>query len=186
MSAVALEIAAAAVAALLCGTLVEYWLHRLMHHRRFRKWKLGRRHAGHHKNGWGKGVLPEFLEYNGAVILAPLAFLVSWQAGVTFAVCSVAYAFFAAYAHQVQHEDPRLCFWMRMPVHFVHHRCNQWTVNFGIAVDWWDRVFGTYEATDWRALVDHDRPVPRPWQVHWRRWRPDPAPPRPARPHPAR
>jgi hypothetical protein len=38
----------------------------------------------------------------------------------------------------------------------VYH---QWHHNFGVTVDWWDHVFGTYKEMPW------DRP-PNP--VHWR------------------
>ena len=33
-----------------------------------------------------------------------------------------------------------------------------WKANFGITVDWWDRVFGTYEKVEWRrekSMRDH-------------------------------
>ena len=59
------------------------------------------------------------------------------------------YAAAAAYAHQVQHEKPELCFWMPLPVHHLHHHGKMWHHNFGILVDWWDRVFGTYKKVEW-------------------------------------
>ena len=34
-----------------------------------------------------------------------------------------------------------------MPVHYIHHRHQQWRENFGIGVDLWDRLFGTYQPT---------------------------------------
>ena len=51
---------------------------------------------------------------------------------------------FAAYAHQAQHEWPELVFWMHPPVHTVHHKFGMWKKNFGIGVDVWDKVFGTF------------------------------------------
>jgi sterol desaturase/sphingolipid hydroxylase (fatty acid hydroxylase superfamily) len=49
----------------------------------------------------------------------------------------------AAYAHQIQHANPGLVFWMKRPVHRLHHAGTKG--NYGILVDWWDRLFGTYE-----------------------------------------
>jgi sterol desaturase/sphingolipid hydroxylase (fatty acid hydroxylase superfamily) len=63
---------------------------------------------------------------------------------------SFAYAAFAAYAHQIQHEWPELVFWMHPPVHTVHHNYEMWKKNFGIGVDVWDKIFGTYERVEWR------------------------------------
>ena len=47
------------VSAFLIGTLVEYFVHRLMHDRRL----LGKKHAEHHRDGWGQGWLGEFGDY---------------------------------------------------------------------------------------------------------------------------
>jgi len=38
---------------------------------------------------------------------------------------------------------------MKMPVHYVHHKYGMWHHNFGLAVDWWDHVFGTYKPVEW-------------------------------------
>lgn len=83
-------------------------------------------------------------------------FLFSWQIGVCCTLGGIAYATFAAYAHQLQHDNPARCDWMEMPVHTVHHQYNQWHHNFGLAVDWWDRVFGTYQLKQWHAPSDEN------------------------------
>jgi sterol desaturase/sphingolipid hydroxylase (fatty acid hydroxylase superfamily) len=48
----------------------------------------------------------------------------------------------------VQHEKPELVFWLPRPVHHLHHSQKMWHHNFGILVDFWDRVFGTYKPVD--------------------------------------
>lgn len=159
--------AAAAVSFVLAvgvGTFVEYWGHRLMHHNLV----LKRRHARHHAHGSGQGWLGEFRDYvTPSLAIAWVGFLHSTAAGVGFLAGAVGYACLAAYAHQLQHEQPRRVFWMQQPVHAVHHYYAEWHHNFGITVDWWDRVFGT-----WRA---HE-PVPEllalgegkgPFAIHW-------------------
>jgi sterol desaturase/sphingolipid hydroxylase (fatty acid hydroxylase superfamily) len=39
---------------------------------------------------------------------------------------------------------------MIRPVHFIHHKNHMWHTNFGIGVDIWDRVFGTYRLVEWK------------------------------------
>jgi sterol desaturase/sphingolipid hydroxylase (fatty acid hydroxylase superfamily) len=153
------------LAGFLVGSLVEYWGHRLMH----RGVLLARTHARHHAENRGKGVLPEFLHYLlGTCFLLPLGFLVSIPAGWGWLGGTVLYAFFSAYGHQLQHDNPARCFWMpRMPVHHVHHRDGLHDRNFGLAVDWWDRVFGTYELRAWETpelLAGRSRPL---WDLRW-------------------
>jgi sterol desaturase/sphingolipid hydroxylase (fatty acid hydroxylase superfamily) len=152
------------VVALFVGTLVEYVVHRLMHSRKM----LALKHAEHHRDGWGQGFLGEFWDYLfgvTAVLAAGFALcyfgLDSLQAGVGFIAGGVVYAALAAYAHQLQHERPELVFWLRRPVHHLHHTHHMWHNNFGILVDFWDRVFGTYKAVEVPAEVNR-----RPWS--WR------------------
>lgn len=155
----------AVLAGFLVGSLVEYWGHRLMH----RGVILARAHANHHATNEAKGVVPEFLHYLlGTFFLLPLGFLLSLPAGWGWLVGSVFYAFFSAFGHQLQHDNPTACFWMRrMPVHFVHHRHGLSDANFGLAVDWWDRVFGTYRRLEWRT-DELERDAGRPiWDVKW-------------------
>ena len=135
------------VSAFLIGTLVEYLVHRLMHDRRL----LGKKHAEHHRDGWGQGWLGEFGDYFlPTVLVIWVGFLYSIGAGIGWALGGFVYAALAAYAHQLQHEYPDLVFWMPRPVHTLHHKHHMWKNNFGILVDWWDRVFGTYKYVEWK------------------------------------
>ncbi len=148
------------LAALLVGSLVEYGVHRLMHHGNL----LGKKHAEHHRDNDGQGWLGEFKDYFvgslpltlgggliGYFLCASWATACGWMAGATL------YAGIAAYAHQVQHERPELVFWLRRPVHHLHHKHKMWHHNFGITFDVWDRVFGTYKLVEWK-------PERRPFQ----------------------
>lgn len=137
------------------GSFVEYWGHRLMH----RGWFLHDVHMEHHSSGEAKGVVPEFLHYVlGTSVFLPWGFLISPTVGWAFVAGSLAYALFSAYGHQAQHDAPARVFWMRrMPVHWVHHRHGMTHANFGLAVDWWDRVFGTYRPVAWdRSEVERE------------------------------
>ena len=144
------------------ASFVEYWLHRLMH-------KVPEKcefHVEHHREGTGQGVFKEFLEYFKVVIPLPLIIVwFSWQFALCFFLGALTYAVFSAYAHQLQHDNPTQCFWMPMPVHYVHHRYNQWHHNFGLGVDWWDHVFGTYKPVEWRE--DCDEPLGGPLYIQW-------------------
>ncbi|MBR8827655.1 MAG: sterol desaturase family protein [Gomphosphaeria aponina SAG 52.96 = DSM 107014] len=132
--------------AFIFASFVEYWLHRLMHYSP----KIGKRHRDHHQRNEGQGVLPEFKDYlQGGFLVAFVMFGVSLAAGIGWFSGSLVYAAFSAYAHQLQHDNPTKCFWMKMPVHYVHHKYNQWHHNFGLALDWWDHVFGTYKYGEW-------------------------------------
>src|SRR5262245_25379026 len=97
-----LEGAVAFVAALVFGSFAEYWGHRWMH-----RWLLRKRHARHHQSGTGQGWLGEFFDYGTSTIpLMPWGFLWSLEVGIGFVAGGVAYAVFAAYSHQLQHEHP--------------------------------------------------------------------------------
>ncbi len=134
------------IAAFVVASLVEYWIHRLMHASQ----KLGERHRDHHRRNEGQGVIWEFFDYiKGSAIAMGLPFLISVEIGSGWLLGALAYAAFSAYAHQLQHENPTRCFWMKMPVHYVHHKYGMWHHNFGLGVDWWDHVFGTYKLVDW-------------------------------------
>jgi sterol desaturase/sphingolipid hydroxylase (fatty acid hydroxylase superfamily) len=144
--------------ALFAGTFVEYWGHRVMH-----AWLLKKKHAEHHKEGTAQGWLWEFIDYLLPTMpIDGLGFLYSMEAGLGFAAGGTCYAALAAYAHQLQHERPELCFWLIRPVHYLHHKNHMWKHNFGISLDLWDRVFGTYRKADWQ-------PERRFW--HYPPWR---------------
>ena len=134
------------VLAFILASFVEYWIHRLMH----ASPRIGERHRDHHRRNEGQGVLWEFRDYvRGSLVVMCLLFFHSWSAGIGWFLGGLVYAAFSAYAHQLQHENPTKCFWMKMPVHYVHHKYGMWHHNFGLAVDWWDRVFGTYKPVEW-------------------------------------
>ncbi|NEO25736.1 MAG: sterol desaturase family protein [Kamptonema sp. SIO4C4] len=151
--------------AFVASSLVEYWIHRLMHANA----KVGERHRDHHRRNEGQGVLWEFLDYVKGAFLPMLAlFLVSWPLGLSWFLGGLTYAAFSAYAHQLQHENPTKCFWMKMPVHYVHHKYNMWHHNFGLGVDWWDHVFGTYKPVEW--LTEDELQTTRPSFLQLRWW----------------
>ncbi len=156
--------AAIFVTCFIFGSLVEYWAHRLMH----KYPKIFAFHLNHHKNNEGQGVLGEFRDYfkGGVILLLPL-FLYSWSVGLSWFLGGVTYGIFAAYAHQLQHENPSKCFWMKMPVHYVHHKYNQWNYNFGLGVDWWDIIFGTYKEVEWLTEKELSQPERGMFQVRW-------------------
>jgi sterol desaturase/sphingolipid hydroxylase (fatty acid hydroxylase superfamily) len=141
--------------AFIFASFLEYWIHRLFHLKSTNPLKrifpnIGQGHTKHHLDGSGQGVIWEFRDYFlGTSLLMFLMFFYSWEAGISWFLGSFFYAGFAAYAHQLQHDNPTKCFWMKMPVHYVHHKYDQWNHNFGIGVDWWDRIFQTYQEVDW-------------------------------------
>lgn len=150
--------------AFILASLLEYWLHRLMHISK----KVGARHLEHHRNNTGQGVLWEFRDYiQGAIVLIAAMFFYSWIAGIGWLLGSLTYAAFSAYAHQLQHENPTKCFWLKMPVHYVHHKYGMWHHNFGLAVDWWDKVFGTYKLVDWLTEEELSQPERSLLQLRW-------------------
>lgn len=153
------------VTAWLVGSLVEYWGHRLMHG----GWLLTRGHLEHHESNEAKGVWPEFLHYlKGTAVLMPWLFLHSVAAGSGWLAGGLLYGFFSAYGHQLQHDNPRACFWMpRMPVHWVHHRYGMDHANFGLALDWWDRAFGTYRRVRFDPAELRAKYGPGLFDVRW-------------------
>ena len=159
-----LTVALWAVAGFVLGTLLEYWVHRAMHW----GWVFSKRHREHHRDGWGQGFWPELRTYllPGASVLWP-PYLVDVPTGVAWTTGCVGFAVFASYAHQLQHDAPAACRWMAMPVHYVHHRDQMWRHNFGMAVDWWDRLFGTYRTESCDELSAE---LAGPLEIGW--WEP--------------
>lgn len=151
---------------LLIASFVEYAVHRLMHMGRF----MRKRHALHHRNFEAQGWWGEFTDYSlPGLLIVWAGFLVSVPAGLGFALGSLGYAAFAAYAHQVQHEKPDLAFWLGAPIHYLHHRDNMWHHNFGIGLSLWDRLFGTYRAVEWQPEKPlRQYPVTEFFDIRWR------------------
>jgi sterol desaturase/sphingolipid hydroxylase (fatty acid hydroxylase superfamily) len=150
--------------AFIVASFIEYWMHRLMHYLP----RICKVHTEHHRRNEGQGVLGEFLDYlKGGFVVLFIMFLHSWEVGLSWLFGAIAYAAFAAYAHQLQHENPTACFWMKMPVHYVHHEHKQWHHNFGLGLDWWDRLFGTYKPVDWLTEKEKGWPQKSPLALKW-------------------
>jgi sterol desaturase/sphingolipid hydroxylase (fatty acid hydroxylase superfamily) len=153
-----------AVVGFVLSSLVEYWVHRWMH----KPGKFGERHRDHHRRNEGQGVVWEFRDYvKGASIAMLLPLAICPPLGLGWLLGSLGFAAFSAYAHQLQHENPIKCFWMAMPVHYVHHKYNMWQHNFGLAVDWWDHVFGTYKLVDWKTETELSKADLGYHQLRW-------------------
>lgn len=137
---------AAAAGAFLLGTFIEYFVHRAMH------WGLlyPAGHRWHHESNEARNFLRDFFDYGtGAAIGCWFGFLVSPTAGFGWMLGAFFYAAAASYAHQIQHANADLAVWMKRPVHRLHHVHDMAGANFGILVDWWDRLFGTYRPIEW-------------------------------------
>ena len=161
-----LSLITAFIAAFIFASFIEYWLHRWMHIDP----RLGRDiipHYQHHRENTANGVLLEFKDYAMVVPLSFLTLFISLPVGISAIAGSLVYAAFSAYAHQLQHECPTKCVWLKMPVHYVHHKYNQWDCNFGLAVDWWDKLFGTYKAMDWLTPEELEKPAKGYLQIKW-------------------
>ena len=106
------------VLAVVFASLLEYWIHRLMHVSE----RFGARHRDHHRRNEGQGVVWEFRDYlKGSFIVLWPPFLISMTVGLGWLVGAIAYAAFSAYAHQLQHENPTKCFWMAAPKQKLLH-----------------------------------------------------------------
>ena len=131
---------------------------------------LGKTHRRHHARRTAQGVLLEYAEYVWKLwwLMWP-PFMISVPCGFGWLVGTNVYAVFSAFAHQLQHENPTKCFWLSMPIHFVHHAHNQWHHNFGVTVDIWDHVFGTYKQLEWQDRMQPKQAQPgrRIWQINW-------------------
>lgn len=144
-----IEAVLAALCALIVGTAGEYAVHRAMH------WGIvyPEGHRWHHESHEARTYLRDVVDYGtGAVPFLWLGFLFSIPAGIGWVVGGVVYVLLASYSHQLQHARPALVFWMRQPVHGTHHAYDMTGYNFGILVDWWDRLFGTYRPVEWHPV----------------------------------
>jgi sterol desaturase/sphingolipid hydroxylase (fatty acid hydroxylase superfamily) len=153
------------LAALLVTSFVEYAVHRLMHAGVL----LHAHHAAHHRDGWGQGFWLELRDY---LVPGLLVMLPSWffgtAIGTGWTLGCISSAVFIAYAHQLQHDNPLACRWMRIPVHYVHHRDQMWHHNFGLSVDWWDRLLGTYKVVPFGEEFPPEEKGRGPFAIHWR------------------
>jgi sterol desaturase/sphingolipid hydroxylase (fatty acid hydroxylase superfamily) len=143
----AVELILAGLCALAIATLAEYFIHRSMH------WGFLYRHGHqrHHARNESRTFLHDFLDYGtGAALFGWVGFVVSIPAGAGTLLGAFVYAGLASYAHQLHHANADLVWWMQQPVHRLHHAHDMTAHNFGILVDWWDRIFGTYRPTEWQ------------------------------------
>lgn len=161
-----IDFVAAVLCAFLVATLVEYFIHRLMH------WGIlyPEGHRRHHQRNEARSFLRDFVDYStGAAALCWLGFLLSRTSGYGWMLGAFAYAALASYSHQIQHANPNLVFWMRRPVHSLHHARKMTDHNFGILVDWWDRVFGTYRPIEWpRPQAGRPYRIKQYFAIPWR------------------
>ena len=142
-----MQLVACFIFAFIFGSFLEYWIHRLMH----LSPKFGNKitgHYGHHRSNTSKGFFGDFLDFSLVALLVLPVFSISGSVGIVAMLGTVTFAAFASSAHQIQHHNPTKCFWMKVPIHYVHHQNNQWDSNFGLTVDWWDRIFKTYKPVD--------------------------------------
>ncbi len=159
----AIEFGIAALGAFLLATLCEYFIHRLMH------WGVlyPQGHRRHHSGNEARTFLRDVFDYGtAAALLCWPGFLVSMNSGLGWMLGAFVYAVLASYSHQLQHADADLVFWMPRPVHRLHHAHDMTGHNFGVLVDWWDRLFGTYRPIEWpvtlrgRARLKHYLAIP--------------------------
>lgn len=144
------EFVAALAGAVVTATFVEYAVHRAMH------WGFlyGPGHRRHHQSNDPRTFAHDLLDYGvPALALCWPLLLVSVPAGLGWMAGLLLYALLAAYSHQLQHADAGLVFWMASPVHHLHHVHDMSGQNFGVLVDWWDRLFHTYAETGPSAPV---------------------------------
>jgi sterol desaturase/sphingolipid hydroxylase (fatty acid hydroxylase superfamily) len=140
----------AVLSAVIVATLIEYFVHRLMH------WGIlyAAGHRYHHQSGDARTYVRDLLDYGaGAALAGWIGFLISVPVGIGWALGAIIYTMLAAYAHQLQHAHVNLVFWMPRPVHRIHHALDMTEHNFGVLVDWWDRLFGTYRSIESPAPV---------------------------------
>jgi len=157
-----------AVGGFIFGSFVEYWGHRFMH---AVTWGPGKTHREHHARGTAQGVLLEFWDYFKFtwILMWPPFVFVSTTAGIGWVIGALFFIFFSSFGHQLQHENPKRCFWMPRPVHYIHHTHNQWHHNFGLSLDIWDRVFGTYKKMEWEDRLKPEQAAATKhfWQINW-------------------
>jgi sterol desaturase/sphingolipid hydroxylase (fatty acid hydroxylase superfamily) len=158
------EIALAIAGAFVLGTFLEYFVHRAMHW----GWLFPEGHKFHHDTNDPRTFFADLIDYGGgAAALAWFGFLVSVPVGIGWAIGALIYAILASYAHQLQHANAHLVFWMPRPVHRLHHNLDMKGHNFGILVDWWDRVFGTYQSIE-HPTPSEPRSISGYFAIPWR------------------
>jgi sterol desaturase/sphingolipid hydroxylase (fatty acid hydroxylase superfamily) len=151
--------------AVFLGSLIEYVAHRLMH----AGYLFPAQHRCHHTHRGARGWFWEFGEY--FLWLSPvmaLGFLYSVAAGIGLFLGGLIYTMFVAYSHQLQHEHPERAFWLKYPIHYLHHRYDKGNYNYGVLVDVWDRALGTYRTYPyWRPPAEYRFSVRGLFDIKW-------------------
>jgi sterol desaturase/sphingolipid hydroxylase (fatty acid hydroxylase superfamily) len=137
--------------AIFTGTFLEYISHRALHE--YERGILHRMHWNHHKTNHAESWLLDCftlylpVAFPGILAGSPLI-LLNWWLFLGWASGGIFYVFLFSFCHFIQHDYPEYVFWMRYPVHHFHHRYNRGKGNYGVVVDWWDRLFNTYNLKD--------------------------------------
>ncbi|HLJ94372.1 MAG TPA: sterol desaturase family protein [Gemmataceae bacterium] len=136
------------VIAIIFSSFVEYWIHRLAHEGIV----LKEVHWSHHQINRTGGWLWDYL-YVIRIGLWPFAWIgfpFGVRVGFIFLLGEIVYLGLAVYSHELQHRYPNQVFWMKCPVHYLHHRYRKGSDNFGLLTDFWDRVFRTSSDQFWK------------------------------------
>lgn len=122
--------------------LLAYALHRACHEAGLFSRRHWRHHAAAAQDHWLKDALlfygPPCIPLYLAGLLAGASFGCGWAAG------GAAYTLLFAWAHHLQHARPGAAFWMRRPVHALHHEARGGRCNYGVLHPGWDLLLGTY------------------------------------------
>jgi sterol desaturase/sphingolipid hydroxylase (fatty acid hydroxylase superfamily) len=125
---------------------------------------LGRTHRHHHAEPDDDTFFKQFAYYllgclpPWAIFLALGYWLELLPLGIGLCLGTLVWSIWVAYAHVLMHVRPEMVFWMRRPVHYLHHHYEMGQHNFGLSVDWWDRILGTYKPMPWEPET------PRRWR----------------------
>lgn len=140
--------------AMVCGillwTFIEYWIHRILFHRVFK-----RNHWQHHQNPGGFVAAPSWITAIGHGSAFTLFGLLPWPeigAGL-FVGLELGYLAYIVTHDRIHHakRKPNGWFRRRWEMHMMHHHGME--KNFGVYTNIWDRVFGTYWGAKWRPVL---------------------------------
>lgn len=117
-------------------TFLEYWTHRLLFHRFMRA-----AHDLHHERPGGYDAVPPWMTTPIHLALGAIAYYTNTLGA--FAGLELGYWLYI-WTHDAIHHGTARGAWLtsRWRHHIIHH--HGYGVNFGVALYWWDRLFGTY------------------------------------------
>lgn len=132
----------AIVLGFIAWTFIEYWTHRLLFHRFMRA-----AHDLHHERPGGYDAAPPWITTLIHMVLLS-ALVWSFDNSVAlgaFIGMELGYLLYIWTHDKIHHGRVKSAGWLRRRYdhHLLHHR--GFEKNFGVALFWWDRVFGTYE-----------------------------------------